>query len=62
MLEALLEKYADEGIEAIEQMQVLRVRPLDQLGTPPEIVGRFGGREQYLSAVRDLERALYSAA
>jgi type I restriction enzyme R subunit len=62
VLEALLDKYADEGIEDVERLDVLNVRPLTDLGSPLEIVRRFGGKAQYLSAVRDLERELYRAA
>ena len=62
VLEALLDKYADEGIEHIETMNVLRVQTLSTFGTPVEIVRLFGGRDQYEQAVRDLEAARYSVA
>lgn len=62
VLMALLEKYADEGIEHIETLQILRVQPLNQFGTPVEIVRMFGGRDAYEQAVRDLEAALYALA
>ncbi len=62
VLGALLDKYADEGIENIEDMNVLRIPPLDQLGTVTELVASFGGKEQYLDALRELERELYDAA
>jgi len=62
VLEALLDKYADEGIETIESVEVLRVRPLSELGTPVELIRSFGSKEEYLEAVRELERALYVAA
>lgn len=62
VLEALLEKYADEGIENIERMDVLKVHPLNELGSPLEIVRRFGGKEAYQKAVREMEVALYRAA
>lgn len=62
VLDALLDKYADEGIETIESVEVLRVRPLSDLGTPVELIRSFGSKEEYLEAVRELERALYAAA
>jgi len=62
VLNALLDKYAEEGIAPIEDLNILRVQPLDQFGTPVEIVKLFGGREQYLKAIRDLEAALYESA
>lgn len=63
VLEALLDKYADEGIENIESMEVLKVRPFpDDFGSPVEIVKEFGGREKYLEAVNELEKEIYKAA
>ena len=61
VLEALLEKYADEGIGPIEEMQVLNVAPFTQFGTPMEILRAFGGSERYQKAVRELSESLYSA-
>ena len=62
VLDALLDKYADEGIENIESMNVLKVRPISDLGTPIEIVKRFGDRDKYLEAVRELEEQIYDVA
>lgn len=62
VLEALLDKYADEGIENIEDIKVLKVNPFDQFGTPTEIIKFFGGKQQYLQALTQLEQALYQAA
>lgn len=61
VLEALLDKYADEGIAAMESDEVLRVQPLNTLGSPVELVKSFGGRPQYLAALQALERELYTA-
>jgi type I restriction enzyme R subunit len=62
VLEALLDKYADEGIENIESMEVLKVRPLTDLGSPTEIIKEFGTKENYLLAVNELENELYKIA
>jgi len=62
VLEALLDKYADEGITNIESMEVLRVNPLNEFGSPVEIIGQFGNKEGYLQAVRELEEELYFIA
>ncbi len=62
VLSALLDKYADEGIEHIESMNVLKVRPLSELGTPMEIIESFGGKERYIEALKELEQQLYRAA
>ena len=62
VLNALLDKYAENGIENIEDMKILTVEPLKELGTPTELVGLFGGKPQYLAAIRELEAEIYSAA
>jgi len=62
VLEALLDKYADEGIENIEDMKILTVNPLDQFGSPLEIVQLFGGKKQYLKALTELEQEIYRKA
>ena len=62
VLNALLDKYADEGIENIEDMKILQVNPLNQFGTPHEIVKLFGGKQGYMTALNELEREIYSAA
>lgn len=54
VLEALLDKYADTGIENIESMNVLQLDPLSGMGTPLEIVQVFGGKAQYQAALQEL--------
>ncbi|MBI3274125.1 MAG: hypothetical protein HYZ69_03195 [Candidatus Colwellbacteria bacterium] len=56
-------KYADQGITAIDDIGDLQVSPFDAFGTPVEIVdGIFGGREKYLTAVKEIQNALYTLA
>ncbi|AKU27045.1 DEAD/DEAH box helicase family protein [Anoxybacillus geothermalis] len=62
VLEALLDKYADQGIENIESMEVLKLPPFDQFGSLVEIVKSFGGKQQYLKAIRELEQQIYTSA
>jgi type I restriction enzyme, R subunit len=63
VLEALLDKYADEGVEAIEDAKVLRLKPFSTIGTPMEIIkGGFGGKDAYEAALRDLEDQIYDQA
>jgi type I restriction enzyme R subunit len=59
VLQALLDKYAEGGIRSVESLDILKVDPLSDLGTPVEIVRFFGGRDAYLSAIRELESELY---
>lgn len=60
VLEALLEKFADHGVQDIEDAKVLELPPFDQFGSKTQIRrGIFGGLEQYSKAVYELEQALY---
>lgn len=63
VLEALLEKYADDGVERIEDAKVLRLKPFTAIGTPLEIIkGAFGGKQAYEAALRELEDQIYGQA
>lgn len=59
VLEALLDKYADEGLDNLESMEVLRVKPFDAIGAPLEIIKSFGGKKEYMQALKDLEKEIY---
>ncbi|HDY7675377.1 TPA: DEAD/DEAH box helicase family protein [Vibrio vulnificus] len=60
VLNNLLDKYADEGVQEIENIHVLKVKPFDEMGRPLEIIKKgFGGKPQYLEAVQALEAAIY---
>ena len=61
VIEALLDKYADEGIEDLEKLDVLKVKPLSDIGTPLEILNIFGGKPKYLQALAELKSQLYEA-
>lgn len=62
VLEALLQKYADVGISSVESLEILKVHPLRDFGTPLEIINLFGGKPAYLTALQELETALYQEA
>jgi type I restriction enzyme R subunit len=60
VLEALLEKFADHGVQDIEDAKVLELPPFDQFGSKTQIRrGIFGSVELYTQAVHELEQALY---
>ncbi|MBI1668141.1 EcoAI/FtnUII family type I restriction enzme subunit R [Capnocytophaga periodontitidis] len=62
VLEALLEKYATDGITQLENTTVLKLDPFRQMGAPAHIAEFFGGAEQYYSAVKELEELIYNIA
>ena len=59
VLEALLDKYANDGISQLENRKVLSLDPFRQMGSPATIAKLFGGNQQYFEAVRELEHELY---
>ncbi len=60
VLEALLDKFADHGVQNIEDAKVLELPPFDQFGSKTQIRrGIFGGVEKFTQAVQILEQALY---
>lgn len=69
VLESLLDKYSNEGVEAIEDalerdniVDFLRVPPFNEIGTPIQIIDKFGGKQKYLKALKELEKEIYKAA
>ena len=62
VLEALLEKYATDGITQLENTTVLKLDPFRQMGAPAHIAKFFGGKEQYFLAVKELEELIYNIA
>jgi type I restriction enzyme R subunit len=61
VMEGLLEKYEDEGLENLEDIKVLNLAPFSEYGTMFELVAEFGGKEGYLHAVHEIENELYKA-
>ena len=59
VLEALLDKYMNTGIYEIEKTEILKLDPFFKLGKPAKIAGYFGGKQGYLKAVKELEKAIY---
>ncbi|MCK5043585.1 DEAD/DEAH box helicase family protein, partial [Candidatus Pacearchaeota archaeon] len=59
VIETLLKKYSDEGIENLEDAEVLRVDPLNKFGRPLEIMKLFGGKVGYRKMVKEIEERLY---
>ncbi len=62
VVHALLDKYSDDGFADLENPAIITLDPIKRLGTAPEIIRAFGGREGYAAAVRELTDALYHAA
>ena len=62
VLEALLDKYTDEGISELENLSVLKNDPFRRFGSPANIARLFGGKQGYLNAVNNLTQLIYNVA
>ena len=59
VLEALLQKYQDEGVIDFCDPRILQIPPLDTMGTPMQLIKEFGTRADFMFAVQNLQSALY---
>ena len=62
VIEKLLDKYENEGISSIEKGSVLKVKPLNEMGSPVELVRAFGSKKDFNLAIKELENQLYNIA
>jgi type I restriction enzyme R subunit len=62
VLDALLAKYADEGVLNLDDANVLRIAPFSGLGTPLQLIKAFGDKPAFLNAVREMQSQLYADA
>lgn len=60
ILEALLDKYMNDGIYEIETSEILKLDPFTQYGKPSKIASYFGGVDAYYQAITNLENAIYA--
>lgn len=60
VIEAILDKYKDEGRFDFEDVKVLKFKPFDQFGNSMKIAKEFGGKNQYIKAMKELEDNLYA--
>lgn len=59
VLDALLEKYRDEGVLNLNDTNVLRISPFNGMGSVVQLIKAFGGKEGFEKAVHELQDALY---
>jgi len=62
VLNGLLEKYESDGIISMEQGSVLKLKPLNEIGSPVELVRAFGKKQDFEKAIKELENEIYSIA
>ena len=59
VLNALLEKYRDEGVLNLDDAKVLKIAPFSTMGSVVQLINEFGGKEGFEKAVHELQDALY---
>lgn len=62
VLDALLAKYAGEGMLNLDDTNVLKIAPFSTMGTAVQLIRAFGGRQGFDQAVQELQYALYQEA
>ena len=60
VLEALLDKYKNEGIRDLESIEILKLDPFNKIGSPTKIIKAFGGRDKYIKTIKELENQIYA--
>src|SRR5271169_376997 len=59
VLEALLQKYQDQGILGLDDLRLLKITPFAEMGTPLQLIKEFGTRADFMFAVQELQSAIY---
>jgi len=59
VLDALLEKYRDEGVLNLDDANVLKVPPFTSMGSVVQLISAFGGKKGFEKAVHEMQDALY---
>lgn len=62
VLEALLQKYQDQGVINLDDPRVLQISPFDTMGTPLQLIKQFGTRADFEQAVHEMQSELYKKA
>ena len=62
VLEALLQKYQDQGVINLDDPRVLQISPFDTMGTPLQLIKEFGTRADFERAVHEMQTELYTRA
>lgn len=60
VIDALIDKYKDEGYSDFDDIQILKLDPFNHFGNPKEIAQAFGGKKEYLEVMKSLEDTIYA--
>jgi type I restriction enzyme R subunit len=59
VLDALLQKYREEGVLNLDDANVLKIAPFSTMGSVVQLIRAFGGKEGFEKAVHELQDAIY---
>jgi len=62
VIDKLLDKYADEGIENLEDINILKLPEFEEFGSQLQIIQSFGGKSNYVKTINELESQIYCLA
>ena len=57
----MLDKYVEYGTAQFQIPEILKVPPISERGTVPEIAAFFGGAEKMRAAVSEMQALLYAS-
>ena len=60
ILDALLEKYKDDGITDLESNKVLSLPEFEKYGGAVKIILTFGGKKNYENTIKEIKEKIYS--
>lgn len=60
VIAALLDKYKNDGILDIEDLEILSNEPFRKIGSPMKIANLFGGKTGYIKTIQELQREIYA--
>ncbi len=62
VINALLDKYAETDIRNLETIDILKLEPVNKIGSPMYILNRiFNGRKNFENIIKELENEIYAA-
>ena len=59
IINELLKKYANNGVDSLENLETLKTPSMGKFGTPLEILNKFNGKEEYMETIRQILGELY---
>ncbi len=59
IISELLKKYSHNGVDSLENLEILKTPSMGKFGTAMEILNKFNGTEKYIETIRQILNELY---